>query len=272
MGRFSSISSNAVSDLNEIQRAAQEQFGRQSHRYGSGHILENIDDVRAAIQPLNLKPGARALDVATGGGHTGLYLASIACDVTLADLAESMLQGAAATAKARGLGVATRCHSAEKMPYADASFDVVTCRVAAHHFSSPEAFVRETARVLAPQGWFVLIDGTVEDGQAEAEAWMHRVEKLRDPSHHRFLMPGEWKRLAENSGLVVTRLEITPFKQPDLDWYFETAATPPPNRQLVRELCASAPESARQLFQLAENEGRITWWWQRLTLVARKNA
>jgi ubiquinone/menaquinone biosynthesis C-methylase UbiE len=192
------------------------------------------------------------------------------CDVTLADLTESMLQRAVATAEARSLNVASRCHSAEKMPYADASFDVVTCRVAAHHFSSPEAFVQEAARVLAPHGWFVLIDGTVEDGQAEAEAWAHRVEKLRDPSHNRFLTPGEWKRLAQNSGLLVTRLEITPFQQPDLDWYFETAATSLENRRSVRELCASAPESARQLFQLAENEGRITWWWQRLTLVARK--
>jgi ubiquinone/menaquinone biosynthesis C-methylase UbiE len=259
-----------VSDLNEIQRAAQEQFGRQSHRYGDGHILENIEDVRAAIDPLGLTPGAKALDVATGGGHTGLYLASIGCDVTLADITEAMLQRAVATAKARGLSVTTRVHSAEKMPFADASFDIVTCRVAAHHFSSPEAFVRETARVLAPLGWFALIDGTVEDGQAEAEAWAHRVEKLRDPSHNRFLTPGEWKRLAENSGLVVTRLSVTPFKQPDLDWYFETAATPPENRRLVRELCANAPESARQLFRLAEEEGKIVWWWQRLTLAARK--
>jgi ubiquinone/menaquinone biosynthesis C-methylase UbiE len=267
--QFSSLS-GTMSELDGIQRAAQEQFARQSHRYGRGHVLENIDDVRLAIEPLGLKPGARALDVATGGGHTGLYLASIGCDVTLADIAEPMLERAAAAAKARGFNVTTRLHSAEKMPYANGAFDIVTCRVAPHHFSSPESFVSEAARVLAPGGWFVLIDGTVEDGQPEAEAWAHKVEKLRDPSHNRLLTPGEWKRLCEGAALTVIRSEITPFKQPDLEWYFETAATPAENRLLVRELCANAPESARQLFRLGEEDGKIVWWWQRLTLIARK--
>ncbi len=58
--------------LDEIQLAAQEQFGRQSERYGRGHILENIGDVEAAILPLHLPRGTEALDVATGGGHTGV--------------------------------------------------------------------------------------------------------------------------------------------------------------------------------------------------------
>jgi ubiquinone/menaquinone biosynthesis C-methylase UbiE len=259
-----------MSELDGIQRAAQEQFGRQSHRYGRGHVLENIDDVRAAIDPLGLKPGAKALDVATGGGHTGLYLASIGCDVTLADIAEPMIERAAAAAKARGFNITTRLHSAEKMPYNNGVFDIVTCRVAPHHFSSPESFVSEAARLLAPGGWFVLIDGTVEDGQPEAEAWAHKVEKLRDPSHNRLLTPAEWKRLCESAALTVVRTEIAPFKQPDLEWYFETAATPAENQRLVRELCAKAPESARQLFRLREEDGKIVWWWQRLTLVARK--
>ncbi|MCI0745048.1 MAG: class I SAM-dependent methyltransferase [Verrucomicrobia subdivision 3 bacterium] len=259
-----------MSQLDDIQRAAQEQFGRQSHRYGRGHILENIEDVRAAIDPLDLKPGMKALDVATGGGHTGIYLASLGCDVTLADIAEPMLQRAAAAADALGYKVKTELHAAENMPYAHSCFDIVTCRVAPHHFSSPEAFIAETARVLAPGGWFVLIDGTVEDGQLEAEEWAHQLEKLRDPSHNRLLTPGQWTRLCKSNGLNVTRTVVTPFKQPDLQWYFETAATPLANRVRVRELIANAPDSARRLFRLGEENGKIVWWWQRLTLVARK--
>ncbi len=49
------------------------------------------------------------------------------------------------------------------------AFDLVTCRVAAHHFSDVAAFVRETARVLKTGGWFLLIDGSIEDSQPVAE-------------------------------------------------------------------------------------------------------
>lgn len=260
----------AAMELNEIQRAAQQQFAKQSHRYGPGHILENIEDVRAAAAQISLPARAKVLDVATGGGHTGLFFAALGHEVTLADIAPAMLQQAAQAAAQRGLAVATCLHAAEQFPYPDSSFDLVTCRVAPHHFSSPEDFVGETARVLKPQGWFLLIDGSIEDDQPEAEAWLHLVEKYRDPSHHRLLSPRAWSQLCQRHGLAVRQAVLAPFKQPDLDWYFETAATSPENRSKVLELIAQAPESARKLFGLAEENGKIVWWWPRLTLIARK--
>ncbi|HWN97443.1 MAG TPA: class I SAM-dependent methyltransferase [Methylomirabilota bacterium] len=257
-------------NLNDVQRASQEQFAKQSDRYGKGHILENVEDVRAALVNIALPQRASVLDVATGGGHTGLLFAHLGHDVTLSDLTQAMLDRATAAAHERGLTVRTRLHSAEQFPYDAESFDLVTCRVAAHHFSSPESFVRETARVLRPQGGFLLIDGTVEDDQIEAEEWSHQVEKLRDASHHRFVTPRTWRNHCEAAGLHVVHCGLTPFKQPDLNWYFETAATPPENRAKVLELVRTAPESARKLFRLGEENGKIVWWWQRLTLVARQ--
>jgi ubiquinone/menaquinone biosynthesis C-methylase UbiE len=258
--------------LDAIQQAAQDQFARQSHRYGSGHILARVEDVRQAVEPLRLPSGATVLDIATGAGHTGLYLAESGCRVTLSDLADAMLDRAREEAARRGLQVEFRRHSAESLPYAGGTFDLVICRVAAHHFSAPERFICETARVLKPGGAFVLIDGSVEDGQAEAEGWLHQVEKLRDPSHHRFLTPSAWTALCEGVGLRVIRANLEPFKQPDLEWYFETADTPPANRERVRELVREAPAAARGLFRVAEEEGRTVWWWQRLTLVARRGS
>lgn len=259
-------------NLDEIQRAAKEQFARQSHRYGKGHILEKVDDIRSAAEQMTLPARARVLDVATGGGHTGLYFADLGHEVTLADIAQPMLDRAAQLATERGLKVTTRLHAAEQFPDADASFHLVTCRVAAHHFSSPEDFIRETARVLKPGGWFLLIDGSVEDDQPEAEEWLHLVEKFRDPSHHRFLTPGGWSRLCELHGLGVKQAALAPFKQPDLNWYFDIAATSPENRRKVLDLVTDAPPNARQLFRLGEEDGKIVWWWQRLTLIAAKKS
>jgi len=258
-----------MSELNAVQRTAQQQFDRQSDHYGKGHILSDVADVKGALSRLSwLKPG-RALDVATGAGHTGLFLAGAGWRVTLADISTAMLERATASARERGLQVETQQHTAESFPYADSSFDLVTCRVAAHHFSDPAVFVRETARVLKPGGAFLLIDGSIADGQPVAEEWLHTVEKLRDPSHHRFLSQGNWARLCENAGLRVVFSELQPFKQPDLNWYFETAATTPENRTRVLELVRRAPPEARSLFRLTEEDGKIVWWWQRLVLAAQ---
>jgi len=257
-------------ELDDVQRASQEQFARRSHRYGKGHILENVDDVREAVKLMSLPQRAEVLDMATGGGHTGLFLASLGHKVVLSDIAQPMLDRAMAVATERVLEVQTRLHPAEEFPYQDATFDLITCRIAPHHFSSPEKFVRECARTLRAGGYLLVIDGTVEDGQPEAEAWMHELEKLRDPSHNRLVRPGEWKQMCETSGLHVEHASIQRLKQPDLNWYFDTAATPAENRKKVLELVANPPESARNLFQIGNEEGKIVWWWQRLVLIARK--
>ena len=258
--------------LDAVQQAAESQFSKQSHRYGKGHILENTSDVAHALRQISLPSRAKVLDVATGGGHTGLHLADLGHDVTLADLSSSMLSRAQALATERGLSVQTRQHPAEILPYENETFDLVTCRVAPHHFSSPEKFVQESARVLKPGGWFLLIDGSVPDHEPEAEAWIHRLEKLRDPSHERFLTPATWTNLCISAGLTVQSAELHPFKQPDLEWYFDTAATTTENRAKVLQLIAHASERTRQLFQLGEEAGKIVWWWHRLTLIARRNS
>jgi hypothetical protein len=76
--------------------------------------------------------------------------------------------------------------------------------------------------------------------------------------------------LCEAAGLKVEKAVVTTFKQPDLNWYFEVAATTPENRAAVLRLIESAPEPVRRLFRLGREDGKIVWWWQRLTLVASK--
>jgi SAM-dependent methyltransferase len=181
-----------------------------------------------------------------------------------------MLERTKEAAADRGLSIETRQHPAEAMPYAEGTFQLVTCRVAPHHFSAPADFVREVARVLAPGGWFLLIDGTVPDDAPAAGTWLNRVEKLRDPSHVELYAPAQWRAGCEAAGLPVEQHWLRHKKQPDLQWYFETAATSPENRAGVMELIRTVPAEVKAAYDLTEEDGKIVWQWPMLSLLARK--
>jgi len=258
------------SPLDSSQSAAAAQFDRQSDRYGKSHILADTADVAAGLAGIAAGAAGTALDVATGGGHTALYLARQGWRVTVGDIAPRMLENARQLAADEGFTVETHLFPAEEIPFADGAFDLATVRVAPHHFSSPERFVAEMARVLRPGGHFLLIDGSVPDDDPETEAWLHQVEKWRDPSHGHFLSRRTWEGLVTRHGFQIVRSQLTPLKQPDLKWYFETAATPVENQIKVLDAVQRAPASVRAALRLADEDGRIVWWWPRLTLLARK--
>jgi len=124
--------------------------------------------------------GARtALDVATGGGHVARRLREAGLEVVTTDAAPGMRPDVVCPA--------------EQLPFADASFDVVACRTAAHHFDDVRAAVREMARVARER---VLIVDTVNMGDEVEEA-----ERLRDPSHMRNYSDAEWREIVLDAGL-----------------------------------------------------------------------
>jgi SAM-dependent methyltransferase len=126
--------------------------------------------------------GARtALDVATGGGHVARRLREAGLEVVTSD-------------PARGMGPDVIC-PAEDLPFADDAFDVVACRVAAHHFDDVAAAVAEMARVARDQ---VLVVDNLFLSEAAEEA-----DRLRDPSHVRNYTEAEWRRFFEGAGLDV---------------------------------------------------------------------
>ena len=261
---------NFRSILDDVQMAAHDQFDHQADQYGTSHILADVSDVDKAVTSLKYRPGAQALDVATGNGHAAIYLAEKGFKVIASDISTAMLQEASKLAAERKVHIDFHEHPAEKLPYPDGSLNLVTCRMAAHHFSAPDQFIREVSRVLKTYGYLVLIDGAVPDDHVEANKWMNELEKLRDPSHVRFIPPGTWRKWCVECGLTVTQSHLESLKQPDLNWYFNVANTPPENRKKVMEMLAKAPTTVRELFKLGQEDGKIVWYWRRLTLLAGK--
>jgi SAM-dependent methyltransferase len=129
--------------------------------------------------------GVRALDVATGGGHVARRLRQAGADVVTAD-------------RAPGMRPDVIC-PAEDLPFADESFDVVTVRIAPHHFGDVEAAVREMARVSRDR---VVIEDTLYESEEVEE--LHRI---RDPTHVRTYSEAEWRRFVEQAGLRIEAIE-----------------------------------------------------------------
>ena len=110
----------------------------------------------AIIAAAQIAPGQFVLDIASGTGEPALTIAAMvgsAGHVTATDLGAGMLAVAEEDAHAHGLKNLTfQQADAHALPFADASFDRVTCRFGAMYFAdSPTAF-REIHRVLKPGG------------------------------------------------------------------------------------------------------------------------
>jgi ubiquinone/menaquinone biosynthesis C-methylase UbiE len=131
----------------------QRQFGAHAAAYSTSTVHAKGASLARLIELTKPHKTWRALDVATGAGHTAAAFAPHVASVIASDLTEEMLAEAAALAASKGFANMTTARAdAEALPFADASFELVTCRIAPHHFPDVPTFVAEARRVLVPGG------------------------------------------------------------------------------------------------------------------------
>ncbi len=96
----------------------------------------------------------RALEIGAGTGYFTLNMlrARLIGEATCSDISPGMLSALKANAKRLGLEVKTKPADAERLPFEDASFDLVFGHAVLHHIPDLERAFEEFARVLAPGG------------------------------------------------------------------------------------------------------------------------
>jgi SAM-dependent methyltransferase len=160
-----------------------------------------------------LAPAARLLDLGAGAGR----------------LPQMNFRGRAAFVAGYDVDPAVRANphldeahvgDGEKLPFADASFDLVVSDNVFEHVARPETLFAEVARVLRPGGWFLLKTPNrwhyVTLLARATPFWFHRlVGRLRGrPAEHTFPTlyransPGRVRALAAGAGLAVESIEM----------------------------------------------------------------
>jgi SAM-dependent methyltransferase len=112
------------------------------------------------VDRLQLQPGVKVLDVACGSGNLAIPAARAGAEVTGVDIAPNLLEQARRRAEAESLTAKFDEGDAEKLPYADASFDVVMSMFGAMFAPRPELVAAELARVCRPGGTIAMANWT----------------------------------------------------------------------------------------------------------------
>jgi SAM-dependent methyltransferase len=181
-----------------------------------------------------------------------------------------MLAAASGVAQERGLSNITfEPADAESLPYPDAQFDLVTCRIAAHHFSDPGQAMREMARACKPGGVVGLIDPIVPSDRKladEINAW----ELLRDPSTASVLTVNAWSSLFCAAGLDA--VHINTFQIPlDFDDLLARSSRDAATTAELRAGLLGGSDGLRAWLKPEVKEGRLAFVWPQVLVVGRKH-
>ncbi|GAA0379218.1 class I SAM-dependent methyltransferase [Bacillus horti] len=243
-------------DVLKSKEAVVAQFGKNASQYVTSANHAKGADLQDLVQAIQYNEGMKALDVATGGGHVANALATHVQEVTALDLTPEILQQAEAfIQKNNHQNVTFVQGDAEQLPFADESFDLVTCRIAAHHFPNVPHFVQEVYRVLKKGGQFALIDNISPEDDL-LDSFYNIVEKKRDYSHFRALKKTEWISLVEKSGFYSSFMKTYEKKFKFKEWT-ERMQLPLDEKEALNQYMLEQSEQTKEYFKLVEEDGSV---------------
>jgi len=238
----------------DLGESIRQQFGAAAANYASSGVHSGGPNLDAMLERAVLKGNERVLDVGCGAGHTALAFAPHVAEVVALDMTPEMLDQAARLAGQRGISnIAFRHGFAERLPFPDESFEIVTSRLCAHHYADPARATVEAARVLRAGGRYLLVDSIALEDPVQ-DTYLNAMEVLRDPSHVRNSSVSQWRAMFAAAGLSQTlvaqwklRLEFEP--------WLSRIGTPRSLAEGVRSLLDAAPREVREALELSEATG-----------------
>lgn len=263
--------------MDDIKQRTQAQFGATAANYVSSGTFSKGEDLRRLLEIVQSQSDWRVLDIATGGGHTAGLFAPYVQQVIATDLTEPMLIAARThlqnTLGDNGGKLDYARTDAEHLPFPNDSFDLVTCRLAAHHFPNVPGFMAECARVVRPGGMVAIVD-MLSPSDEKVAKYINAIDVLRDPSHVWAYSLAEWKRFFAGAGLKMEHSEVGDNPQNLADWARRMDCDGPTTMRL-RVMLTQAPDSVQAWWKIrlpiAGSGEEIQFFIQQAVMVGRKD-
>ncbi len=186
--------------------STEEFFGKYASDYAKSESHAKGSDLETMVELADPSASSVVLDLATGTGFTAVAFAKKAKSVTAIDMTDEMLSEAKSFAEKEGAdNIIFVKGDVEKLPFGDGTFDIVTCRRAAHHFYDKAKFISEAHRVLKTDGVLSISDMVSPEGDLERS--YDRMERYRDHSHVGAEPISGWNRLLEQGGFKVVAVK-----------------------------------------------------------------
>ncbi|MDG6981615.1 MAG: methyltransferase domain-containing protein [Nitrososphaerota archaeon] len=251
----------------EEKGSAERFFGAHAEGYAKSPSHAHGEDLAVLIDALGPRPTDLALDVATGTGFTAMALAPRVRRVIGIDVTDEMLTEARKLALAQGQSnIVFEMGDALGTKFADASFDIVTTRRAAHHFKDVPGFLREAHRLLRTGGRLGVVDMSPPEG---AEEFTNQIERIRDSSHVEAFTPRAWKSMLSDAGFQTRSSQILGEHITFERWLYPVKSGGSEEDGVRLAWKRAAPETSRLL--QAETDGGIRGWMKsRIILIASK--
>ena len=218
----------------QIERV-QGAFTQQAAAYAAAAAVTDPDRIARFIQATSPEPAYRVLDIATGPGYVAEAFAAVCREVVGVDVTPAPLALAEQRRTERNVSNLLFRHAdAHALPFAAATFDIVVCRFAVHHFLDPIHVLHEMVRVCRRNGTVAVEDLVVSEHPSRA-AYQNQVERLRDASHTAACALSELLRLFTATGLDIEAVSTNTITQ-EVDAWLAVARTPQEQAREARRM------------------------------------
>ncbi|MHB1709256.1 MAG: class I SAM-dependent methyltransferase [Thermoplasmataceae archaeon] len=239
-------------------------FGKNAEKYAKSLSHAKGEDLSILVSNLPLKKEMSAVDIAAGTGFTSIALADHVSVIAVFDKTLEMLEEAKKLFEGNGKNNAVFVKGdVDALPFLNESFDIVTCRRAAHHFHNKIQFLSEANRVMRKNGYLGLVD--MVSPENDDMDLFNNLERFRDHSHASAGTARFWKGAVEGMGMKIIFAEVYPETVSFEKWLYPVTKDSEDGESCMRYL----EQNSKKFRDIIDYDGN-SFTKSRMVLVAQK--